>query len=235
MSITKKSFKIQDWKPLDDTEFRYEGEDRPAKRIIIGTMQQPGGAEQYIVEEMYSDIYSLITNKMVTVHVDIYSDPMVVLERDGKLILHNARIKILKDETVDMLNSNVATKSNQIRALVEMRNNSYSDFSLGRAVRNLRQNLSEGMDAPLNYYFLKLTLTEHYPGLYEKTDLATKFRTYSKEDLIATYGGLIEKILTNAAYIEPAKSLVEAGESAEDIEIALKDEICRRFFEGSIH
>ncbi len=235
-NIIKKSFKISQWQPIDDTEFRYEGETRNAKRLIIGTMQQPGGTEQYVLEAVYSDLIDMITDKKVTVHVDIFAEPPIVLEMNGRLVPHNAEIKVLKEETEDMLKDHTTTISNQIRAMIELRNNAYSQEVLGKAIKQMRVILSDGLTSPLNYDFIKLILEEKYAGylLNEENDLTRELKTYTKEELISVYGGLIEKKESGACRIEPMKKMIEDGIPPEKIEIALKDEIARRYFMGDI-
>ena len=235
-NIIKKSFKISQWTPVDDTEFRYEGETRNAKRIIIGTMQQPGGTEQYVLEAIYSDLVDMIQSKKVTAHVDIFAEPPIVLEMNGRLVPHNAEITVLKEETEDMLNNHSTTISNQIRALIELRNNAYSQEVLGKAIKQLRVILSDGLASPLNYDFIKLILEEKYSNylLENESDLSKELRTYTKEELISVYGGLIEKKESGACRIEPMKSMVEDGIDEKTIERALKNEISRRYFTGEI-
>jgi hypothetical protein len=236
MGIVKNAKPISEWSKYGDNEFRYEGNPRNACNMIIGTMQQPGGAEQYIMEGIYSDLVPLIANRQVKVHVDLYSEPMIVLEMEGKLVPHNANVEILRSDALDMMEEQTTIVSNQIRALVELRNNAYTQTLLGKATKMLRVVLSDGLDRKLNYDFIRLVLKEKYanadPG--EQDDLAAEFRTYSKEELISVYGGLLEKFYTNAVRIEPMKRLVEDGIPVEQIESVLKDEIARRFFEGSI-
>ena len=236
MGIVKNAKPIREWSKYGDTEFRYEGIQRNACQMIIGTMQQPGGTEQYIMEGIYSDLVPLIASKQVKVHVDLYSEPMIVLEMEGKLVPHNANVEILRSDTLAIMEEQTTIVSNQIRALVELRNNCYSQSLLGKATKMLRVVLSDGLDRKLNYDFIRLMLKEKYsnadPG--EQDDLAAEFMTYSKEDLISVYGGLLEKYCTKAVRIEPMKRLVEDGVPIERIEEVLKDEIARRFFEGSI-
>ena len=235
MGVRKQALKLSEWRANGD-EFRYEGSERKAHMIIIGMMEQPGGTESYIAEGIYDDIMPLIEQNKVTVHVDIYSEPMVVIEKDGRLVPHNINIQYLKEDVCDVLDESDITKSNQIRTLVELRNNIYASYPLGRAAKILRMELSRVLDLDnyLNYDFLSLVLREKYSNLEVGEELAKEFRSYTKEELISVYGGLMEKALTNAVKIEPAKELVEKGIALENIEEALKDEVARRFFYGEI-
>lgn len=234
MATTKKAIKISEWAPVNDNEFRYEGVNRNARHIAIGTMTQAGGTEQYITEGIYSDLLPQIQEKKLTVHVDIYSDPPIVLEKDGKLVPHNANVQILKEDTLAILSEKTTTMSNQIRSLVELRNNLYAEASLGRAIKVLRQILSEEMESPINYDFIRLVLREKYINDKDLSDLEREFHTYTKEELISVYGGILEKKITGAVRIEPMKSLVTDNISVDQIETALKNEIARRFFSGAI-
>lgn len=234
MGIVKKAKLISEWSTYGEKEFRYEGNPRNARYLIIGTMQQPGGADQYVMEGIYSDLIPLIENKQVKVHVDLYSEPMIVLEMEGKIVPHNANVEILREDTLELLESQATIISNQIRALVELRNNAYSQIVLGKATKMLRVILSDGLDRKLNYDFIRLILKEKYASTAPSDALAQEFMTYGKDELISIYGGLLEKYYTKAVRIEPMKSMVEQGISVEQIEDSLKDEIARRFFEGSI-
>lgn len=234
MGIVKKAKLISEWSTYGEKEFRYEGNPRNARYLIIGTMQQPGGADQYVMEGIYSDLIPLIENKQVKVHVDLYSEPMIVLEMEGKIVPHNANVEILREDTLELLESQATIISNQIRALVELRNNAYSQIVLGKATKMLRVILSDGLDRKLNYDFIRLILKEKYASTEQSDALAQEFMTYGKDELISIYGGLLEKYYTKAVRIEPMKSMVEQGISVEQIEDSLKDEIARRFFEGSI-
>lgn len=234
MGIVKKAKLISEWSTYGEKEFRYEGNTRSARYLIIGTMQQPGGAEQYVIEGIYSDLIPLIENKQVKVHVDLYSEPMIVLELEGKMVPHNANVEILREDTLGFLDSQAAIVSNQIRALVELRNNRYSQIVLGKATKMLRVILSDGLDAKLNYDFIRMILKEKYSGPNTEDSLAQEFMAMGKEDLICVCGGVLEKHYTKAVRIEPMKAMVEQGIKVEQIENALKEEIARRFFEGSI-
>lgn len=234
MGVTKKAKLISEWSTYGDKEFRYEGNPRTARYLIIGTMQQPGGADQYVMEGVYTDLIPMIENKQVKVHVDLYSMPMIVLEMEGKMVPHNANVEILKDDTMALLEEQTSIISNQLRALVELRNNAYSQIVLGKATKMLRVLLSEGLNEKLNYDFIRLVLKEKYADTEPEDELCQEFRSMGKEDLVSVYGGLLEKYYTKAVRIEPMKTMVENGISVEEIEEALKDEIARRFFEGSI-
>lgn len=234
MGIIKKAKLMSEWSTYGEKEFRYEGNPRNARYLIIGTMQQPGCAEQYVMEGIYSDLIPLIENKQVKVHVDLYSEPMLVLELEGKIVPHNANVEILRADTLDLLESQAAITSNQIRALVELRNNAYSQIVLGRATKMLRTILSDGLDTKLNYDFIRLVLKERYTHFHTSDPLIQELMALEKDGLISVYGGLLEKHYTKAVRIEPMKSMIERGITAKQIDAALKDEIARRFFEGSI-
>lgn len=234
MGIVKKARSIAEWSPYGEKEFRYEGNPRNARYLIIGTMQQPGGTEQYVMEGVYSDLIPLIEGKQIKVHVDLYSEPMIVLEMEGKIVPHNANVEILREDTLGLLEEQTTIISNQIRSLVELRNNAYSQIVLGKATKMLRVILSDGLETKLNYDFIRLILKEKYVSVESEDALAQEFMTFGKDDLISIYGGLLEKYYTKAVRIEPMKTMVENGITAEQIEEALKDEIARRFFEGSI-
>lgn len=232
--LMKKALPVKEWKPYGDKEFRYKDSSRMATRLIIGTQKSNDDVEQYVMEEIYTDMIPLIENKKVKIHVDLYSTPSFVLELDGKLIIHNMNVEYLKEDTIAILNEKRSTVSNQIRAITELRNNAYSQAVLGRATKVLRTILSEGLDRPLHYDLIRLVLREMYATPVENNDLAKEFATYTKEELVSVYGGLIEKKIAHVATIEPMKSLIEDNVAVEDIEKTLKDEISRRFFEGTI-
>lgn len=234
MGIVKKAKLISEWSTYGDKEFRYEGNPRTARYLIIGTMQQPGGADQYVMEGVYTDLIPLIENKQIKVHVDLYSEPQIVLEMEGKMVPHNANVEILREDTLALLDEQTPIISNQIRALVELRNNAYSQIVLGKATKMLRTILSDGLDTKLNYDFIRLVLKEKYVDTESNVPLIQEFRGMDKDELVSVYGGLLEKYYTKAVRIEPMKTMVENGVSVEEIEEALKDEIARRFFEGSI-
>lgn len=234
MGIMKKAKLISEWSTYGKP-FRFEGYSRDARHLIIGTMQQAGGAEQYVLERIYEDLIPLIEGRQVKVHVDLYSVPMIVLEMEGKLVPHSADVEILREDTICMLDEQTAIISNQIRALVELRNNAYTQNTLGKATKMLRAVLSDGLDAKLNYDFLRLVLKERYADAGAEPDkISAEFKALGKDDLVSAYGALLEKYHTKAVRIEPVKSMVESGISIEEIEEKLKDEIARRFFEGSI-
>ncbi|MGN0414490.1 MAG: hypothetical protein ACI4FX_03250 [Agathobacter sp.] len=234
MGVTKKAKLISEWSTYGDKEFRYEGNPRTARYLIIGTMQQPGGADQYVMEGVYTDLIPMIESKQIKVHVDLYSEPKIVLEMEGKMVPHNANVEILREDTLALLDEQTPIVSNQIRALVELRNNAYSQIVLGKATKMLRSILSDGLDAKLNYDFIRLVLKEKYVDTEPEDSLGQELRSMDKDELISVYGGLLEKYYTKAVRIEPMKTMVENGVSVEEIEEALKDEIARRFFEGSI-
>lgn len=234
MGITKKAKPISEWSTYGDKEFRYEGNPRSARYLIIGTMQQPGGADQYLMEGVYTDLIPLIENRQVKVHVDLYSEPMIVLETEGKIVPHNANVDILREDTLELLEQQTSIVSNQIRALVELRNNAYTQIVLGKATKMLRVVLSDGLDAKLNYDFIRLILKEKYLDTNPQNELEQELRSMDKDELVSVYGGLLEKKYTKAVRIEPMKTMVENGQTIDKIEEALKNEIARRFFEGSI-
>lgn len=233
--IIKKAKPISEWSTYGEKGFMYENSNRHVSRLVIGTMINSDGTEQYLVENIYTDLIDLITSKTVKVHVDIYSEPMIVLEMNNKLVPHNLDVEYLKEDIIDVLKTQTSNISNQVRAACEIRNNAYSrNMQLGRATKTLRAILCEQLATTISYDFIKFCLKEIFFQSEVEDELEKEFMTYTKEDLISVYGGLIEKERTGAVRIEPMKALVEDGISVTEIDKVLKNEIARRFFEGNI-
>lgn len=232
MSAKLVAFKIKDWKQISDKDFCYQGEDRPAVRIGIGEMQQPDETKQFIIEPFYKDILPYIDDKVVTVHIDIYSEPMIVLEANGRLIIHNANVKLLKEETLEALENKVVSVGNQLRSLSELRNNINAKSGIGSSTRALREVLSDGLNKKVNYDFIRLILKEMYNHT-DDSDLSNEMLSLTNEELVCLHAGLMEKKLTNGANLYPLIKLL-ADYQYEEIEKAYQEEVTRRFFEGGI-
>ena len=234
MAAKQEAFKIKDWKQINDKEFTYQGEDRPAVRIGIGEIGQPDGTKQFIVEPFYKDILPLINDNIVTVHIDIYAEPMVVLEANGRLIIHNANVKLLKEETIEALEDKVTTIGNQLKCLAELRNNMNANAGIGSTTKALREVLSDGLNKKVSYNFIRLVLKEIYASVEIDDELGNDLLAMSNEDLINLYAGIINKNLTGGTKINPLMKLLIEDNNFEDIERAYYKEVARRFFEGGI-
>lgn len=239
MPYVKEAYPISEetWTKVPESgTYRYKGDktNRTFEKFIIGTETQPSGSKIYIQEEIYSDLYKKIVNKDYTVHVDLYSEPSVVIEKDGKLICHNQKVQIFKEQIEEALETQAVVVSQEIAAMVELRNNRYSGSALGKNTKRLREFLNDELESKVNYDFLRLIIREIYCKVSKEDKLAFEFFTYPKEELISVYGGLIEYEKTGASRIEPLKSLIENGIDVTEIRKAVLNEIARRFFEGGI-
>ena len=239
MPYVREAFSISEdtWTKVPDSGvYRYKGDktERTFEKFIIGTETQPSGSKIYIQEEIYSDLYKKIVNKEFTVHVDLYSEPCIVIERNGKLICHNQKIQKFKAQLEEELNTQAIITSQEIAAMIELRNNRYSGTSLGKNTKRLRDFLNDELETKINYDFLRLILREKFCSADKDDELAFEVFTLKKEELIKLYGALIEYKETHASRIEPLKSMIEGGLSPDVIKEALYSEISRRFFEGGI-
>lgn len=234
MSAKKTAFKISEWKQVSDKAFFYEGEERPAVRIGIGEIDQPDGTKQYVIEPFYEDILPLIDKNAVTVYIDLYAEPMVVLESHGNLIIHNANVKILKEETVEALDEKVVTIGNQLKSLAELRNNIQARNGIGPNTKALREILSDGLNKKVSYNFIRLVLKEMYNPIDAGNELSMKMLGFSNEELVRVKSGLINKELTDGTSIQPTSQLLMDGFSYDDIKEAYEKEVCRRFYDGVI-
>lgn len=238
MGLERRAFRIskETWKeigsPYEYTVEKYAG--RKTVDVAIGTEQQPGG-EVYVTEPFFVDILPLVFSKDVIVHLDMYSDPPVVLEKDGRLILHNADIDVAKEMLSDALKDTYV--SNQIRAITEIRMNQYNASRLGSTTKVLRDSVSYEFDRKINYDFLRLFLREKYQlcDVISQTPIALDISLLNKTELLSLYGGILEYQNTNSCKFEPLKGLLQKGYGIAEIEKHLKDEIAKRFFSGEIH
>lgn len=238
MGTVRKAYRINEnnWEPVDETKYTFTNSgDRHARKIAIGTETAPGSAEHYVCEMIYEDLLPMIFSGNATVHLNLYAEPMIVLEKNGKLLLHNGSAAAMKDDIFDILEELDKMTSNQIRALVEIRNNQYSQNTLGQATKLLRNVLWDETGIKFSYDFIRLCLKEKFMSQPEKGSLEWEFSTYSKEDLISIYGSFLEIEETNATRIEPAKTLLDKGVSLDELRRLTLEEIGRRFFEGGIH
>lgn len=240
MSTIRKAIPKSEWE-VYGSPFVYDNGKRKAVHMIIGKEQQ-GETQNYIIENIYEDLFKIImeqpASSRIVVHVDVYSDPQIVIESEGKLVLHNADAAAIRDDILDVLSDNNILISNQIRAVVELRNNAYAQAMLGKATKSLRDVLSNELDMSkrrLNYDFMRLVLKEKFSSIEEEDALTRRFRAFTKEELVSVYGGILEKKNTGVARIEPMKALTEERIPTERIEEVLKNELLRRFIEGSIH
>lgn len=238
MGLERKAFRIskETWKEIG-APYEYDVEKYAGRKVVdvaIGTEQQPGG-EVYVTEAFFKDILPMVFSKDVTVHLDMYSDPPVVLEKDGRLILHNADVDVVKEMASDALKDTYI--SNQIRSITEIRMNQYNSSRLGVTTKVLRDTVSYEFDRKINYDFLRLFLREKYQlcDTISQNPVALDVSLLSKTELISLYGGILEYQKTNSCKFEPLKSLLQKEYSIDDIEKTLKEEIAKRFFSGEIH
>ena len=235
MAARLNAFRIKDWQKPNDKTFCYEGEDRPAVRIGIGELQQVDGTKQYLIEPFYEDILPLIDERNVTVHIDVYSEPMVVLEVKGKLVIHNANVMLLKEETIEALRDDkVVTIGSQLKCLAELRRNMQAGEKIGTSTKALREILSDGLNKKVSYDFIRLILKEMYVGVDTENELASLMYTMSNSELIDLHSGIINKELTNGTNINPLMKLLTEGYNFEAVKSAYQNEVTRRFYEGSI-
>lgn len=238
MALERKAFKItkDSWIEIGEpyTYTLDEYANRPVVDIAIGIERQPGG-DIYVTEPFFTDILNMVFEKKVTVHMDMYSDPPVVLEQNGKLVLHNADMDYIKNVVEKALKETYI--SNQLRAVTELRMNQYNASCIGRTTKILREQLSGELDRKINYAFLKLFLREKYQlsDTIKENPIALDISLLDKNELISLYGGILEYRKTNSIKFEPLKSLLQKDYSLSEIESTLKEDITRRFFSGEIH
>ena len=226
---------VQNGKAFEYDEFP----GRPAANICIG-MDINGDEKYFIYEPIFLDVLPLIIDHKVTAHVNLYTDPQLVCETRGQLIIHNGDIPVIKDE-LDLIIDDMA-EENKIRAITEIRQNRYSTEKIGPITKILRKQLTASLPKGvlldgkmLNYEYMKLYLRDKYrlDDKPEEDSLEEKIRMLSKEDLISLQGGIMEYTKTGRVRFEPFKSLVEEYK-ADKIEEAYKNELEYRFYLGTI-
>lgn len=235
MILSKKAY------PLSRTTWTRQGheiefEGRSVSTLVIGTEQTNGGKEVYITEQIYSDLIEYLFNKFYTVHIDLYSYPQIVMEKNSMLVMHSPEIEKAKDLVVDALsNENEIFPQNQIKALADIRNNLYGRTKTMRSTKVLRDVVSKKLNLPkgvrVNYDLLRICLFEKYTRKEENKYGINKM---SKEDLAMLFAGLVEYRETKKSTFDPLSRLLEAGGDAKEINALLKHEISVRFFEGRL-
>ena len=237
----KCAFPISKWKKQGVEFTESESGERKIAEYIIGT-STIGDDSQAIYERIFVDVFNLIQKKQVTVHINLYADPVMVVEKNGKFIPHSPDDTILRDDIDDVID--ISNDGNRLRALTEIRKNMYNAATLGDVTRNLREQITNALPAgyfqdgnALSYDFLKLYLREKYRlnDLPEEGSLKEIIRDYSKAELIELYGGMLEYASFGKASYEPLKSLLEQGYKPEEIEMLYYEELSRRFFIGDIN
>ena len=234
------AFPVDSWKIQGTTFTESESGDRKIAEYLIGTATV-GDETQAIYERIFVDVYNMILQKKVKLHLNLYSDPVIVCERNGKLVPHSPDDLILREDIDDVID--VSTEANRIRALTEIRRNLYNASYLGDCTRNLREQITNALpegyfadNKPLSYDFLKLYLREKYRmnDMPKEGTLQEIIRDYSKEQLIELYGGMLEYAKCGGASYSPMKDLLAAKHEPGDIEATFFDELTRRFFLGEI-
>lgn len=235
------AFPISEWKKQGADFVEAESGERKIAEYLIGT-STIGDEETAIIERIFVDVFQLIQQKRVKVHINLYADPVMVVEKNGKLIPHSPDDIILREDLDDVIEK--SKDKNRIRALTEIRRNMYNASNLGDVTRNLRTQITNTLPEdyfdegkPLSYDFLKLYLRDRYRlnDAPEENSLKEIVRDYSKEQLVELYGGMLEYSLFKEASYEPLKTLISDGYTASDIEMTFYNELSRRFFMGEIN
>lgn len=241
MNIKRKALKIskENWQ-ISGNPYLVKGYgERKVVDITIGLEESLDG-KRYILEDFFADMLDSVLDKTFTAHVDIYSEPMVVIEVNNQLVLHNPNISNYKQDVIEALDCNNVLISNQIRAVTDMRINMYSSERLSDTTKVLRTLLRESLGYNVNYELLNLVLRERYMNENELADtvLQSTMQEWSKEQLLECYGGIMEFKATGASRIFQIKTLLETeceSGSITEIEQALNAEIAKRFFRSEIH
>jgi len=210
------------------------------RNVAIGEIGS-GEERSYIIEPFFPQILEMVFNHEVKVHIDLYADPAVVVEKDGKIVLHNADVESIKIH-LDKVISKIP-EPNRIHAMTEIRQSQYNQCSIGNITRVVRQKLTDllpkGILFPgmkLNYDFMRLYFMEKYNLDFspEKNSLQEKLRRMSKTDLLSVYGSMVETRKTGATWYEPGATLIREGATIDEIEEAYLRELEFRFFSGQI-
>lgn len=239
--IMKKAYPIskETWIMLN-TAYEYDTPEysgRPVGDICIGTQDTPGG-EVYITEPFFLDILPQVFSKNVTVHVDLYSDPAVVVEKNGKLVLHNGDTAYLK-ERLDEVIQGVSFEQNRIWAVAELRRNRFAKAAVGRTTRVLREQITAALPegvllagCKLNFDFLRLYLLEKYMARQPQGKAEEKVHSMDTGDLIYLCGCLEEYRRFSECPFQPLKQMLEEGITFEEAEDALHKELEWRLMSG---
>lgn len=241
--MQKKAYSIseQTWTQIGPA-YQYDMEQykgRPVGDICIGTERTPGG-DVYVTEPFFLDILPLVFDRKVTVHLDMYSDPPVVLEKNGKIVIHNGDIAYLKEQIDKLMDQDSSFEENRIWAMTELRKNMYGKANIGRTTKVLREQLTvampEGVMQPntkLNYDFLRLYLLDRY-GRSSHNELEQKIQILDKNDFINLMGGLQVYRNLGQCRFDPLKSLLAEGQTLSDIETAFHMDMERRLLIGEL-
>lgn len=230
------------WKQIGPTYEADDGTERNICEMAIG-IEGEGEEQHFITEPFYEDLLPMIFNKKVTVHINLYSDPSVVLEMNGKMISHNQDFALLKEEVGKILDD-VSNEPNRIRALTELRMNRYTGETLGRTVKILRDSISATLPKgvlldgkKLSFDFLNLYLREHFAldNMPQPHSVDLIVRKMSKTELVNLQGEIIEYERTKMLRYSPLKDLYNQGIEVATVKEAFTKELERRFFQGEIH
>lgn len=233
MKEIRTGYKVSRDKWTNQGQFAYqESPNRKATDVVIGTKRY-GDIREKILEPFYLDILDKVFEKKLKVYVDLYSEPSVVVELNGKLVLHNGDILSIKEDVEALLVE--VLESNQIRALTEIRTNEYRENKVGPTTKAIRNVISQDFNRKINYHFLRLILTEKYISKIAppSNDLDQIMRRYSKSQLVEIYGGIIEFEQTKGCKFGPMSELVQTY-TPSDIQKSLLKELGRRFYDGDI-
>lgn len=205
---------------------------RKASDVVIG-IKRYGDIRNKVTEPFYLDILEMVFNKKVKVYVDLYAEPSVVVELNGKLVLHNGDIASLKED-VEMLLDQVVD-SNQIRALTEIRSNLYRESKIGPTTKAIRNIISQNFNRKINFHLLRLILIEKYINKVAPatSDLEHKMKAYENKQLIEIYGGIMEYEKTKGCKFGPIQELL-LDYTPADIQRAMWKEVSKRFYLGDI-
>lgn len=216
----------------------YEGkfQERATIDIAIGQEKRADGSTYLILEPVFEDLTDMLFDPNITVYVDVYAYPKVVMvnKKNGKLIIHNPLVDYAKNCIIEILeDEDNIYLHNQIRALSDIRANRYASKKLSKSTKIIRETISIEMEERLNMDLLRIVLEEKFVP-QPKDELERKMTTYKKDELISLHGGLLEYRESKKANFEPLKGLLEAGYEIGAIYKAYQKEISNRFYAGEI-
>lgn len=216
----------------------YDGkfQERPVVDVAIGQETRADGNTYMVLEPVFEDLVDMLFSPNVTVYVDVYAYPKIVLvnKKNGKLIIHNPLVDYAKTCTLELLNDeNVIYPHNQIRALTDCRMNRYAARKLSKSTKIIRKTISIEMEENLNLDLLRIVLSEKFLPT-AKTDLEKKLSEYKKDELLSLHGCLLEYDSLGKASFDPLITLLNDGFAIEDIKKCYRKEVTNRFYMGDI-
>lgn len=220
-----RAFSISQWGQTTEEVKNYDIDGTTKEAVImgIGIIERKDSTQEYIEQEIFTDVIAGVIQKKLLINVDVYNEPLITItDKNGHLIYHNPEIKEHEAKVKAALHT--IAHDRLIKAYTEITYN-IEGKPLGDQARYIR----DIVKAETRYYYSFAFIRAVLSSIIDELTNAKNLEQFSNMQLRQFVSDMY------CITVNPDSQLTKLQkEEITGLKSNVIDEIVRRFFRGTI-